>query len=41
MGQAAHDTAQQYGWPLIADRLLDIFESMIYKRQINYRVAPK
>jgi D-inositol-3-phosphate glycosyltransferase len=26
MGAAAHQLAQEYGWPQIGDRLLDVFE---------------
>jgi len=31
MGKAAQKVAQEYGWPLIADRLLDVFEKAIQK----------
>jgi D-inositol-3-phosphate glycosyltransferase len=33
MGKAARHTAQDYGWPVIADRLLTLFEKLIRKRR--------
>jgi D-inositol-3-phosphate glycosyltransferase len=31
MGEAAQHLAQEYGWPIIADRLLAVFEKLMRK----------
>jgi D-inositol-3-phosphate glycosyltransferase len=37
MGEAAQRTAQDYGWPVIADRLLAVFEKLV-RKQLSRRM---